>query len=81
VTGPVIILLMMTGHERAATATTGAGVALHVLLNALLIPRWSIEGAAIAGGISVAALNLAQAALAWRWLRINSLPLGPTVYR
>lgn len=80
-TGPVIIVLMMTGHERAAALSTGAGLALHVLLNALLIPRWSIEGAAVAGGVSVAALNLAQVALAWRWLRINTLALGPTGHR
>ncbi len=80
-TGPVSTLLMMTGRERAATLSTGAGVALHVLLNLLFIPGWSIEGAAVAGGISVAALNLAQALLAWRWLRINTLAAGPTVYR
>ncbi len=80
-TGPVATLLMMTGHERAATLSTGAGVALHVLLNLLLIPGWSIEGAAVAGGISVAVLNMAQALLAWRWLRINTLAAGPTAYR
>jgi len=52
-----------------------------VLLNLLLIPGWSIEGAAVAGGVSVAALNLAQALLAWRWLRLNTLAAGPVAYR
>ncbi|MEW6580532.1 MAG: MATE family efflux transporter, partial [Chloroflexota bacterium] len=75
-TGPVGPLLLMTGHERAATLTTGLGVALHIVLNALLIPLWSIEGAAVAGGISIAAVNLTLAALAWRRLRINTLPVG-----
>jgi len=75
-TGPVGPLLLMTGHERATTLTTGLGVALHVALNALLIPLWSIEGAALAGGISIAAANLTLAALAWRRLRINTLPVG-----
>ncbi|MCL4237689.1 MAG: oligosaccharide flippase family protein [Anaerolineae bacterium] len=75
-TGPVGPLLLMTGHERAATLTTGLGVALHIVLNALLIPLWSIEGAAAAGGISIAAVNLTLAALAWRRLRINTLPVG-----
>lgn len=80
-TGPVSTLLMMTGRERAATLSTGAGVALHGLLNLLLIPGWSIEGAAVAGGVSVAALNLGQVLLAWRWLRINTLAAGPVAYR
>ncbi len=75
-TGPVGPLLLMTGHERAATLTTGLGVALHIALNALLIPTWGIEGAAVAGGISVAAVSLTLAALAWRRLRINTLPVG-----
>jgi O-antigen/teichoic acid export membrane protein len=74
--GPAGLLLLMTGHERAATLTTGLGVALHIALNALLIPAWGIEGAAVAGGISVAAVSLALAALAWRRLRINTLPIG-----
>ncbi len=75
-TGPVSPLLLMTGHERVATLTTGLGVALHIVLNALFIPLWSIEGAAAAGGISIAAVNLTLAALAWQRLRINTLPLG-----
>jgi len=75
-TGPVGPLLLMTGHERAATLTTGLGVAVHIALNALLIPAWGIEGAAAAGGISLAAVSLTLAALAWRRLRINTLPIG-----
>lgn len=46
--GLSFVILNMTGHERF-TASMGWGTtALNVALNALLIPRWGVEGAAIA---------------------------------
>lgn len=57
-TGPVGYLLMMTGHERAAARGVGVGAVLNVTLNALLIPHWSVLGAAVATGTSMVIFNL-----------------------
>lgn len=51
--GPLALLLKMTGRERTALAAMGAGAAVNVLLNLILIPRFGIEGAAAAGLMSV----------------------------
>jgi len=46
------VVLNMTGHERL-TANLGWGMAVsNIVLNALLIPKWGVEGAAIATSIS-----------------------------
>ncbi|MBD2459690.1 flippase [Oscillatoria sp. FACHB-1407] len=41
-------LLLMTGYERDTAMATGATAVLNVVLNALLIPQFDLEGAAIA---------------------------------
>lgn len=56
-TGPVSYLLMMTGFERDAATGVGVGALLNVSLNALLIPRWSVTGAAVATGASMVVFN------------------------
>ncbi|WP_232210464.1 flippase [Nitrococcus mobilis] len=72
--GPTGNILNMTGHERLSMTGVGISVAVNVTLNALLIPRFGVEGAAIATGASLAAWNI----LLWYWIR-NRLGLRPSV--
>ncbi len=55
--GPVALVLVMTGHERVATWGVGVGTFVNVALNAALIPVMGIEGAAIATGASYVISN------------------------
>lgn len=60
--GSSIGLLTMTGNERHAMKGLVIGATLNVLLNALLVPQYGIEGAAVATLISTLLWNL----LLWR---------------
>ncbi len=56
--GSVGMLLIMSGHDRDAALTfAGCGV-LNIILNALFIPRWGLNGAAIATTISLVTWNV-----------------------
>lgn len=57
-TGPVGLMLNMTGHQRQTAIATALSAALNIVLNALLIPRWGIVGAAIATTVSLIAINI-----------------------
>jgi O-antigen/teichoic acid export membrane protein len=57
-TGSVGLLLSMTGHERYVLISRGGSTVLNVVLNALLIPHWGMEGAAIATASSTILVNL-----------------------
>jgi O-antigen/teichoic acid export membrane protein len=46
--GPASMLLIMSNNERLAVVGTGAGVAVKLILNMVLIPPFGMEGAAIA---------------------------------
>jgi O-antigen/teichoic acid export membrane protein len=67
--GPVDYLLIMTRFARMAAIVLGVSAALNLALNALLIPRFGIEGAAVAKVISVIGWNLGMAAGVWHKLR------------
>lgn len=71
--GPVGTMLMMTAYERTTAVGVGVGTAVNVTLNAVLIPVWGIEGAAVATGTSLLVWN---AILVWRSLR--TLRVDPT---
>ena len=51
-------IAMLTGLEKLIVIKATASVAVGVALNVLLIPRWGIEGAAVATAFSVAVLQL-----------------------
>jgi len=53
--GSVGVLLVMTGNERLAAKGIGLTVVLNVVLNAILIPRYGLAGAAVATATSMAA--------------------------
>lgn len=74
--GSVGPLLVMTGHERNVAIGVGISAALNVILNALLIPQWSIVGAAIATASSMITWNILLAIWVYRTIGIHSTALG-----
>jgi O-antigen/teichoic acid export membrane protein len=70
-TGPVGIVLNMTGHERATAIALGASATLNIILNALLIPQWGINGAAIATTTSLIIVNIIKVIFMQKILKIS----------
>lgn len=56
--GSVGLVLNMTGNEKFTALGVGLGAVLNITLNAVLIPLYGIEGAAIATATSLIAWNL-----------------------
>jgi O-antigen/teichoic acid export membrane protein len=69
--GPVSLLTIMTGHQNQAGAIIGTNAVLNIILNALLIPRLGLIGAAISTAFSLALCNVLMLICVWRKLRIN----------
>ena len=57
-TGPVGTSLSMTGNQREAAIGAAIAAAINLILNALLIPKFGMEGAAIASAVSLAVWNV-----------------------
>lgn len=74
--GPVGILLTMTGHEKYTVMTVGSSAILNVILNALLIPQWGVNGAAIATATSIIVVNIVNVIVANKKLKIFSAAWG-----
>ncbi|MEB3214736.1 MAG: flippase [Nostocales cyanobacterium 94392] len=74
--GPVALLLNMTGNENYTTISIGTSAVLNVILNILLIPRWGIEGAAIATTSSMIVWNIISFVWVKNKLGINSIAFG-----
>ncbi len=72
--GSVSLLLTMSGHEKFTVITVGATAALNVFLNALLIPRWQVEGAATATAISMISRNILNFIWVKKKLGISTIP-------
>ena len=70
-TGPVGLVLNMTGHQRQTAIATALSAALNIVLNALLIPRWGIVGAALSTVFSIAIFNTIKVILVQRTLNIS----------
>jgi O-antigen/teichoic acid export membrane protein len=75
-TGSVALLLIMTGYDKCTAIGVGFSAILNIILNAVFIPRWSAEGAALATAISMIFWNLILIYYAQQKLRINSTPLN-----
>jgi len=56
-TGPVGYLLLMSGNQSRLIRVQAAMTAITLVLNAVLIPRWGITGAALSSAITNAATN------------------------
>jgi len=77
--GLVGYTMLMTDHHVAATRIQLASLVVHVGLTGALIRPFGIEGAAVAGAISMAILNSISVVYVYRKLRINTsaLPIRP----
>lgn len=70
--GPVGILLSMSRQERLVGIGMAASVVCNILLNYFLIPRYGVNGAAIATAVSVGVWNVLMVIFAKRVLGINA---------
>lgn len=77
--GSVGLLLVMTGHEKSVAIGVGISAALNVILNALLIPKWGVAGAAIATASSMITWNILLGIWVYKTLGIHSTVLGEFV--
>lgn len=72
--GPVGVVLNMTGHERDTFGVLALSAALNVGLNAVLIPRFGIRGAASATAVATVTWNVL---MTWRVKRqLAFMPFG-----
>jgi O-antigen/teichoic acid export membrane protein len=69
--GPVMYLLNMTGHERPAQRIVWVAALVNLGLNLWAIPRFGIEGAAVATALSMALWNVAAAVAVKRLLGLS----------
>jgi O-antigen/teichoic acid export membrane protein len=60
-TGPVAVVLMMTGHERFHRNTTILSAVVNIVLNFILIPKYGAIGAAFATSVSLILKNMIAA--------------------
>ncbi len=74
--GPATTLLIMTTHDRFAALGIVFSAILNVLLNLFFIPRWGVEGAALATATSLVLRNLLIVLIAYRVLGILAVPFG-----
>jgi O-antigen/teichoic acid export membrane protein len=70
--GPVGFLMTMTGNQDAAAKILIVHAAVNVALNAVLIPRLGIEGAALATSLVRASWNLVLAVVVWRRMGLRA---------
>lgn len=80
-TGVTTPMLTMTRHEKIAGLGVGAGLVLNVILNAILIPMYGLEGAAISTAVSLSLQQIGLVVIVIRVLRVNPtlLPLPKTL--
>ena len=72
-TGPVTVLLNMTGRQKVTMYYALATVVIDITLNLILIPKYGIIGAAIATSISRTVLNLGCAMQIYFMMGISTI--------
>ncbi|MEL6441903.1 MAG: flippase [Cyanobacteria bacterium J06621_8] len=70
-TGPVGLLLNMTGYQNYTAIAVGISAVLNAVLNFLLIPQWGINGAAVATTTSLIIINIVKVILMQKKLNIS----------
>ena len=70
--GSVVQIMNMTGNEIYVATVMGGAAVLSIVLNAVLIPTWGLEGAALATAGSIAAWNVTLSALIYHKIGIDS---------
>jgi len=73
-TGPVGLILMMTGYEKELTLCLVISYSLNILLNIIFIPIFSVTGASLSLALSTILVNVLGIALMYKHLRI--LPIS-----
>ena len=73
--GSVGYLMTMTGNQRQAAVIVGSGAVLNIVLNAMLIPRYGMTGAATATALSMVYWNL----LMYLFVRVK-LKINPSIW-
>lgn len=58
ITGPALLSLNMTGHQDTTAKVLGSAAIGNVVLNAMLVPRYGLVGAAFATAVSTGSLSL-----------------------
>jgi O-antigen/teichoic acid export membrane protein len=76
ITGPVGMFLIMTGYERDAAVGIGASAIANVVLNAILIPKVGLEGAAVATATTQGAWAIYLSVRFYRRVGVNSTAFG-----
>lgn len=80
-TGPVGVVLIMTGHEYDYAKGIAIAALVNIILSMLLIPPWGIEGAAVSNTVSMITWNVLLSVLVYRRLNIHSTILGSIKFR
>jgi O-antigen/teichoic acid export membrane protein len=75
-TGTADQILNMTGHERDTAVAAVVGAVVNILLNALFIPLWDIEGAALATGLSLVVWKVLLILFVRRRLGLDPTAIG-----
>jgi O-antigen/teichoic acid export membrane protein len=70
-TGPVGLLLNMTGRERVTARGHAVALAVGLIAGLILIPRWGVAGAAAASALSMVTWNVTFAVIVARSLGIT----------
>jgi len=78
-TGSGGLLLTMTGYEHYAAMIVATSALLNVIGNAILIPVWGIEGAAIATASSTIIVNILRVIWVRKKIGIDSTFLGKLI--
>ena len=66
----------MTGLQNKAALGVGLSAVLNIVLNAIMIPLWGLEGAAIATAISTVSLAIVMSVWVYKKLSIRTTILG-----
>lgn len=74
--GPVHVILNMTGYERETVKGVTCSALINVTLNAVLIPFFGLEGAAMATAISIVVMSIILFRALWVRTGIWSLATG-----
>ena len=72
-TGLVGSLMQMSGQQAMAFRVIGGSAIANIILNALLIPKWGIQGAAIATSVTTIAWSTILVYAAWRRLGVKAM--------
>jgi O-antigen/teichoic acid export membrane protein len=76
-TGPVGIILLMTGHEKIMRNTIAVSAALNLIGNLVLVPAYGAIGAAASTAMALAFMNIVSWAVVRNKLNVNTLAIPP----